>query len=91
MLSLKKATQFKKDYKKYKYSGRYDINKLKDVMKKLINEEVLEEKYKDHPLKGKYSDFRECHIEPDWLLMYKIENEFIIFIRTGSHSELFNM
>lgn len=58
-------------------------------MIKLINEEVLDVKYKDHPLKGEYSDFRECHIEPDWLLLYKIENNYIIFTRTGSHSELF--
>ena len=59
-------------------------------MRKLINEESLEERNHDHQLKGKISDFRECHIEPDWLLMYKIDGKDIIFTRTGSHSELFN-
>ncbi len=89
MLSPKKTSQFKKDYKKYQYSGRYDIRKLNEIMVKLINEDALEDKNYDHQLKGKLSDFRECHIEPDWLLLYKIEDNYIIFTRTGSHSELF--
>jgi mRNA interferase YafQ len=49
----------------------------------------LERKYKDHKLKGRFKNRRECHIEPDWLLIYKIEGETIFFERTGSHSELF--
>jgi len=84
------TSQFKKDFKKYQLSGRYDINKLKNIMIKLINEEPLEIKYDDHKLKGNFSDFRESHIEPDWILIYKIEDSEIIFIRTGSHSDLFD-
>lgn len=90
MLSPKKTSQFKKDYKKYQFSGRYDISKLNDIMRKLINEETLEVKHNDHQLKGKYNDFRECHVETDWLLIYKIDSSEIIFTRTGSHSELFD-
>lgn len=59
------------------------------MLRKLINEEILEAKHRDHQLKGDLSDFRECRIEPDWLLLYKIEAQNIIFTRTGSHSELF--
>ena len=89
LYSPKKTSQFKKDFKKYSHSGRYDISKLKDIVSKLINGEKLPSQNRDHPLKGNLSDFRECHIEPDWLLLYRYENEFIIFTRTGSHSELF--
>lgn len=89
MLSPKKTSQFKKDYKKYQNSGRYDVSKLNNIMKKLINEETLDQRNYDHQLKGKLFDFRECHIEPDWLLLYKIDDNIIIFTRTGSHSELF--
>lgn len=59
-------------------------------MKSIANEEELNEILKDHSLKGEYRDCRECHIEPDWLLIYKIEGNSVTFIRTGSHSELFN-
>jgi len=55
----------------------------------LINEEKLPRKYLDHGLVGSYVKRRECHIEPDWLLIYKLETEDIIFERTGSHSDLF--
>ena len=62
-----------------------------DVIEKLANDEKLDEKYKDHPLKGKYYSTRECHIEPDFLLIYeKIEEVLVLsLVRTGSHSELF--
>ena len=89
MLVPKRTSQFKKDYKKYKFSGRYDISKLDTLLRKLIYEENVDEKYYDHQLKGPLSDFRECHIEPDWLLLYKVDYPNIIFTRTGSHSELF--
>lgn len=58
-------------------------------MKKLITGVKLDLKFYDHALRGNLSDFRECHLEPDWLLMYRIDNDEIIFTRTGSHSELF--
>ena len=69
-----------------------NINKLKQIITKLVNQEILEAKYKDHKLIGNYTDRRECHIEPDWLLIYKVipEDDQIIFERTGTHSDLFN-
>ncbi len=82
--------QFKKDVKKIKKSGKSDIDKLIEITEKLINEEKLEPKHKDHILTGNYVDHRECHIEPDWLLIYKIIDKEIFFTRTGSHSELFD-
>lgn len=81
---------FDKDLKIIKKSGSKNIEKIKNVIKKLINEEKLEPRNRDHILTGNYKGRRECHIEPDWLLIYKIENDTIIFERTGSHSELFS-
>lgn len=68
-----------------------DISKLEKVIEILSSGEMLPEKYLDHALSGNYSGYRECHIEPDWLLIYKIENETLtlILFRTGSHSDLF--
>lgn len=85
-------SSFKKGFKKIKKQGK-DLNKLYDVINNLANGETLEEKYRDHALKDtkKYKDCRECHIEPDWLLIYKyMNNELILLlVETGSHSELF--
>jgi mRNA interferase YafQ len=66
-----------------------DIEKLIRVMDCIISSVPLEKKYRDHPLSGNFDGFRECHIEPDWLLIYKIENGAVIFARTGTHSDLF--
>ncbi|MBI2252031.1 MAG: type II toxin-antitoxin system YafQ family toxin [Armatimonadetes bacterium] len=80
--------QFEKDIKKLIKSGK-DRERIKKVLTALIKEENLELKYRDHKLIGKFKDRRECHIETDWLLIYKIFSDEIIFERTGSHSELF--
>jgi len=80
--------QFNKDIKKLKGANK-KFEKLKYAITKLINGERLEHKYLVHKLAGNYKGRRECHIEADWLLIYKIEGENIIFERTGSHSELF--
>ncbi len=88
MLNPSFTKQFNKDLKKVIKQGK-DAQKLIDITTKLINEEKLEEKHKDHKLKGDFKERRECHIEPDWLLVYKTEETEIIFERTGSHSELF--
>ena len=84
------TTQFKKDIKLAKKQGK-DTDKIFEVVEKLANDEVLDAKYKDHCLTGDYKDCRECHIEPDWLLIYKkYESELILMlVRTGSHSDLF--
>lgn len=90
MLSIVISNQFKKDLKLAKKRG-LKINHLKEVIDTLANREPLNKKYRDHNLSGEYSGFRECHIEPDWLLIYRVENrELELFLfRTGSHSDLF--
>lgn len=80
--------QFQKDLEKAKRRGK-NIGKLKRVVMCLVNEEPLDKRYKNHKLIGNYKNRHECHIEPDWLLIYKIAGEEIIFERTGSHSDLF--
>ncbi|MCH4072367.1 type II toxin-antitoxin system YafQ family toxin [Pseudoramibacter sp.] len=87
---IKRTTAFKRDYKRIKRRG-YKLELLWTVIEKLVNDEVLPEKNKDHALTGQYSGFRECHISPDWLLVYKIEEDVLILTlsRTGSHSDLF--
>ena len=89
ILSVVQRKQFKKDYKRMESRGK-DINKLDEVVFKLMNREILPEKYRDHALKGEWEGFRECHIEPDWLLIYRIvENELILVLtRTGTHTDL---
>lgn len=88
MLRFKTTNQFEKDFKRVLKRGK-DKEKIVAVMKRLISQEPLEPKHKDHNLTGNYIDRRECHIEPDWLLIYKRGSEEIIFERTGSHSDLF--
>lgn len=82
------TNKFKKDRKLIRKRG-LDVSLLDTVMKWLIAEEELSEKYQDHALIGNYKGHRECHIQPDWLLIYYIENGTIVFVRTGSHSDLF--
>ena len=62
---------------------------IKSVVRKLIDEIPLERKHRDHLLIGNFKDRRECHIEPDWLLIYRLEGSMIIFERTGTHTDLF--
>ena len=90
MMRFLTTNRFEKDYKKILKQGK-DLDKIDDVMDKLINEEKLLEKHRDHMLTGNSKGRRECHIEPDWLLIYKVDknNEIIIFERTGSHADLF--
>ena len=90
MLTLITTTQFKKDLKRIRKKG-LDLNSLKFVLDTLQKQEALPLKYRDHALVGNYRGFRECHIEPDWLLIYTISNEKLILtaVRTGSHSDLF--
>ena len=90
MLDLVMTTQFRKDLKRINKRGK-DLSLLKDVLQTLREEQALEEKYRDHALTGNYIGFRECHIQPDWLLVYAINKEELILTasRTGSHSDLF--
>ena len=88
MLRFRTTHQFERDYRRILKRG-HDENRIVTVMTKIICQERLEAKYKDHGLKGKYAGRRECHIEPDWLLIYKKTSGEIIFERTGTHSDLF--
>ncbi len=92
MLKVEFTNQFKKDYKLAVKRG-CNPKELETVVGFLINEQPLPEKYKDHALVNSknYKDMRECHIEPDWLLVYKVYEDMLILrlIRTGSHSDLF--
>lgn len=84
------TNQFKKDLKLARKQGKNE-DKLWEVVEKLANGETLDEKHKDHNLLGKYAEYRECHIYPDWLLVYKQENNILVLLlyRLGLHSELF--
>ncbi len=88
------AKRFAKDWKRLERGGRYPMQELKDVMQFLIeNRDPLPQAFLDHPLKGKWIDHRDCHVRGDWVLIYRInetpQGEEIIFVRTGTHSELF--
>ncbi len=82
------AFQFKRDYKLAKKRDKI-LSKLTNIMEKLAREEMLDSKYKDQKLTGDYIGCRECPIEPDWLLIYRITKNEISFVRTGTHSDLF--
>jgi len=87
---VERTAQFRKDYKLLKKRG-YNVKLLKDVISILASGEKLPALYKDHALKGEYLGCRECHITPDWLLIYEIhDNTLILYLsRTGTHSDLF--
>lgn len=89
---IKNTTQFKKDYKLAKRRG-LDISLLKSIVTKLANGESLDPQYKDHPLTGDWIGYRECHIQSDWLLVYRYEDDVLVLTlaRTGTHSDLFNL
>lgn len=90
MLNLVTTGQFRKDYKRMKKRG-CDMKLLEKVIDNLLNEQQLDERFQDHSLIGNYAGFRECHISPDWLLIYAANKEQLILTasRTGTHSDLF--
>ncbi len=88
MLHIRPTAHFIKDLKRSKKQGR-DLNHLKKVLVQLSSMTPLPPRYRDHKLKGKWQDFRECHIESDWLLIYTINDFELRPARLGTHSELF--
>ncbi len=92
MYKIKFTTAYKKSYKLMKKRG-LDLNLLNQVVNTLAQGKLLDPIYKDHELRGKFKGFRECHIKPDWLLIYYIEEQILtlILVDTGSHSDLFEM
>lgn len=90
MLTSLYTTQFRKDYKLCKRRG-YQMAKLAEIMLNLENEIPLHPKHREHLLQGEYFDHYECHVQPDWLLIYRLDDEesSIYFVRTGTYSDLF--
>lgn len=91
MLALRTTSKFRKDYKLAKKRG-LDIKLLEQVIDMLLEEKTLDKKHKDHALTGNYIGFRECHIQPDWLLIYAVDHDQLVLTasRTGTHSDLFD-
>jgi len=90
MLSVAYTSQFKKDFKKVQKRG-LKLAELQHVIELIVQEKPIPAKYKNHKLIGDYKDVWDCHIKPDWLLLYQVdlENKEVTFVRTGSHSDLF--
>jgi len=86
--AIRRTSQLKRDVKRMQRQGK-DLGKLKRVLESLVEGEGLTAEYCDHILVGQYKGTRECHIEPDWLLIYEPAESEIVLIRTGSHSDLF--
>ncbi len=87
-LKIRRTTQFKRDIRKV-LRRRKDIERLLSIIEALAEEKKLPSEYKDHPLTGNYKNKCDCHVEPDWILIYAVEDDELVLYRTGSHSELF--
>ncbi|WLE97558.1 MAG: type II toxin-antitoxin system YafQ family toxin [Candidatus Electrothrix communis] len=88
MLTIYYTTRFKRDFKRIRKKHK-NLRKLQAVIELLVDEKTLDSRYKDHRLIGNWANHRECHIEPDWLLIYRITDNNLYIERTGSHAELF--
>lgn len=88
MKRLSQSNQFLKDIKKMRKRGK-DMGKLQSVVTQLANNESLHPKHRDHPLMGEWNNCRDCHIDPDWILIYYADSNTLRLERTGSHSDLF--
>lgn len=87
-LVLRQSSKFRRDVKRLLRSG-IDLSKLESVVETLVDQEPLDERYRDHPLIGNWKGYRECHLQPDWLLIYRVVSDELQLVRTGSHAELF--
>ena len=88
MRAIRRTSQFKRDVERMKKRGK-DLSKLREILEKIISGQQLEAKCRDHVLVGQYRGTRECHIEPDWLLIYELAQSEVVLIRTGTHTDLF--
>lgn len=88
MLTPVRSAQFKRDVKRVQKRGK-DMARLKVLLTLLIEQSPLPAAYLDHPLRGDWKGYRDAHIEPDWLLLYRVEGEELHLARTGSHADLF--
>ena len=89
MLIPVRSSQFKRDVKRARRRGK-DLAKLRSPLTALIHRAALPAHYRDHPLRGNWQGYREFHIEPDWLLIYRVKGDELHLVRTGTHSDLFN-
>jgi mRNA interferase YafQ len=88
MLTPHYSRAFEKDLKRMLKRGK-NVEKIKGIIRSLVNQEILDPRFRDHKLIGNYKDRRDCHVEPDWILIYKMAGDAIIFERTGTHADLF--
>ena len=88
MLSLRYTTAFKQDYKRMQKRG-YDMAKLRRLLEHLAGDNPHPQQYQDHPLLGNHAGARDCHVEPDWVLIYAIVEKELRLLRTGTHADLF--
>ncbi|MDR1979270.1 MAG: type II toxin-antitoxin system YafQ family toxin [Synergistaceae bacterium] len=88
MLDFSYSPKFKKDIKQAAYRGR-DIMKMFSPIAMLLNNRPLPRQYRDHPLKGEWTGYRDFHVEPDWIVIYRIVGNLLVLEQTGTHSELF--
>jgi len=86
--TIRYTAQFKKDFKLAQRRGR-NIKLFKEILTALANDQPLDVRYRDHALMGRYSGTRECHVQPDWLLIYRLTEEEVTLVRLGSHADLF--
>lgn len=84
-----RSARFRRDVRRAEKRGK-DLSKLRDLILLLLAEEALPDRYKDHPLKGDWKGYRNAHIEPDWLLIYRVAGDELHLVRTGSHADLFD-
>jgi mRNA interferase YafQ len=89
MVSIRRVSKFKADYKRCLKRG-CDMSKLHAIIESLADGKKLNIRYKDHPLHGEFNDCRECHVQPDWLLIYMLTSSELVLVRTGTHSDLFD-
>lgn len=87
-LKIRQATRFRRDIKRLQRQNA-NLSRLQTIIKQLADELPLEARYRDHQLTGNWRGFRECHIQPDWLLIYRVEDGELQLARTGTHSDLF--
>ena len=89
MLTPVRSGQFRRDVKRAEKRGK-DLSKLRHALGLLISGDALLASYRDHPLKGDWKGYRDAHIEPDWLLIYRVSGDELHLVRTGSHADLFD-
>jgi mRNA interferase YafQ len=89
MLTPVRSSRFRRDLKRLQKRGK-DLDKLRHLLELLVEQKPLPVQYRDHPLKGRWSGYRDAHIEPDWLLLYRVIGDELQLARTGTHADLFD-